>query len=488
MQRILSERLPADHPHQRQAGARFALLTFAAINLLNFADRYVPSSVKHLLQEDLDLTDPQTSLPVTGMILVYMVFSMIFGWLADKDLVDRRLILAGAIAFWSLATAVAGIAQDLVQLVFFRSLVGVGEAAYMAIAPAMISDFYPPAERNIAFTVFNLAMPLGGALGYGLGATLGGAFSWRVAFLAVGAPGLFVSGLVLFVNNPQRGISDGPLDPEKPVAKEGTLLQDVWQIISNPAYAFATAGMVTTSFAVGGFADWYGELLKRRTDVTVSSAGLVLGAATAIGGIGGGLLGSKAAQHFETRWRSAYFVVPAIFMLPGAALACVAVNFVEMKYLASFSITLAEVFMFTYTAPLSTISISVIPAELRARSAGLQIFLSHVLGDVISPPIVGEISEATGSLQLAMQLPCVMVLVSGFWWFAGGRCLEPLPSFSGEPDEGQVSFASVLSADPADSEKSRESTCESSDVESTMSLPEDSSTLESLSVEDESSD
>ena len=50
----------------RQPGARAALITLTAINFLNFADRYVPSAVKSLIQEDLGLSDFQTSLPSTG--------------------------------------------------------------------------------------------------------------------------------------------------------------------------------------------------------------------------------------------------------------------------------------------------------------------------------------------------------------------------------------------------------------------------------------
>ena len=50
----------------RQPGARAALITLTAINFLNFADRYVPSAVKSLIQEDLRLSDFQTSLPSTG--------------------------------------------------------------------------------------------------------------------------------------------------------------------------------------------------------------------------------------------------------------------------------------------------------------------------------------------------------------------------------------------------------------------------------------
>ena len=52
----------------------------------------------------------------------------------------------------------------------------------------MISDFYPYIERNVAYGIYYLAVPVGAALGYGITAALGTAFSWRVAFFAIGIP------------------------------------------------------------------------------------------------------------------------------------------------------------------------------------------------------------------------------------------------------------------------------------------------------------
>lgn len=57
--------------------------------------------------------------------MVYMVASVGFGVWTDRGTVDRRALLVGGIAFWSLATALAGLATNLPQLVLCRSLVRV---------------------------------------------------------------------------------------------------------------------------------------------------------------------------------------------------------------------------------------------------------------------------------------------------------------------------------------------------------------------------
>lgn len=61
-----SDRRREGYAGRRQPGARTAILTLTAINFLNFADRYVPSAVKSLIQEDLQISDLGTSLPNTG--------------------------------------------------------------------------------------------------------------------------------------------------------------------------------------------------------------------------------------------------------------------------------------------------------------------------------------------------------------------------------------------------------------------------------------
>lgn len=77
----------------------------------------MPSAVKDLIKQDLKLTDAQTSYPLTGMILVYMIFSPLFGWISDHRIIGRRPLLTAAVVFWSAATALAALSNNLASLV-----------------------------------------------------------------------------------------------------------------------------------------------------------------------------------------------------------------------------------------------------------------------------------------------------------------------------------------------------------------------------------
>jgi len=469
---LLGKSLCQEFSGTRQAGARRALITLSAINLLNFADRYVPSAVKSLIQDDLGLSDFETSLPSTGMVVMYMIFAVIFGVLSDKQIIDRRVIIFGAIIFWSVATTLAGLAQNIVQLVAIRSLVGVGEAAYGTIAPPMLSDFYPSKERNVVYGIYYLAIPLGGALGFAIGAVIGSALGWRDAFYIIGFPGLIAAFYVLKINNPYQGVHDDKVDDKVgnrsksdsvessnevfksiPVDDENQLINsingsgrksfgetkkkskadsqwwidtkvavgDLMQILSNKHFIFAMLGQAANNFALGGLADWYATfLLRYAPGATLSSAGLVTGAATIIGGIGGNILGAKVADYYlHKNVKSAYFLIPALFTIPATVFFMLAINVTSSYALMSFFIVVGEIFVWTQLAPISAISISVIPPHLRARSCGVLIFAQHIIGDIISPPIIGAISDSTGSLKTGLQCTWIAVIVSGMWWFIG---------------------------------------------------------------------
>lgn len=414
-------------------------MTLAVINILNFTDRYIPKAVLPLFQKELDLTDNQVTLPESAMVVVFMICAAAFGVLADKEVADRRVILAGGVALWSAATGLAGLANSFWQLLFFRSLVGAGEAAFATVSSPVLSDFYPKKERNAAFTVIGVAMPLGGALGFVVGGFTGSTIGWRGSFLVCGLPGLLAALTVLFLHDPPKGANDeyqrvadsstnGADAPRK--NGSGGLLADVLAIVTNRHWLLASLGWVSCNFAMGGYACWYETYLTRYKLTDDKTANLILGAATFFAGIGGTLLGAKTADYAVSRkggTDSDYLLVSAVFALPAAMFGALSISTLLEGTAAIFTvILLAEIFFFTSTAPISTVSMNVIPVHLRSRSAALQVLLTHILGDVISPPIVGALSQRLGSLRQAMQVLWIVSLLSGTWWFIGFRFLPKL--------------------------------------------------------------
>src|SRR3989442_10624217 len=109
---------------------------------------------------------------------------------------------------WSVETAETGLAGNFVQMLLARSCVGVGEAAYATISPALLSDYFPRAQRGRVFAIFYVAIPVGIAVGYLLGGLIEPLLGWRAAFYAVGLPGIALALLALTAPDPPRGVSD----------------------------------------------------------------------------------------------------------------------------------------------------------------------------------------------------------------------------------------------------------------------------------------
>ena len=397
------------------SGAQFAVIVLTAMNLLNYIDRYVPSAVKDLFKKDLGFTDVQTSLPLTAFVIVYMLTSPLFGSLADRW--SRKALIAAGVALWSLATAGAALATGFVSFMIARSLVGVGEAAYATISPSLISDYYPPDRRNRILTFFYVAIPVGAALGFTIGGLVGHAYGWRTAFLVCGLPGLLAAGLVLLIKEPQRG----GLDPH-PVREVPSWPEALRVLRRTAPYLFAVAGYVAVTWAGGGMADWFPTFLSRYRGMNTAEAGSLTGTATVVGGLAGTLVGGLLADWLKRKTRSPYLALSCLSMIPAAGFALLALT-AHGKLTIGLGILLAQFFMWFYNGPINTIIVNSVSAGMRARAVSLSILSIHLLGDAISPTIIGEISDRSGNLMNGMVLIPVMMLLGAAIWGTGWRRL-----------------------------------------------------------------
>ncbi|MCA3011393.1 MAG: MFS transporter [Myxococcaceae bacterium] len=401
-------------------GAGFALIVLTAMNLLNYVDRWVPSAVKALFKKDLDLTDAETSWPLTAFVFVYMLASPVFGALAETK--NRRVLIAIGVAAWSIATAAAGLAQGFWSLLLTRALVGVGEAAYATLAPSLLADFYPPEKRNRAFTVFYVAIPVGSALGFAVGGLLGAHWGWRAAFYAVGLPGLAVAALALLMKDPVRGAFDDV------APREVSFPQALSLLARNPVYVVTVAGYTLVTFATGGIGDWFAEFLHRVRGMDLDSAALAIGASAVVGGLLGTSVGGLAAEWATTRTRHPYLAVSGLFMLPATALVTVALFAVERPPAIIGLIVAAQIFVWAYNAPVNALLVNSVEPSLRARAFGISILCIHALGDAISPPVIGLLSDSTGDLLGALTIVPVTLGLGALVWLCGWRLLRAPPA------------------------------------------------------------
>jgi MFS transporter, Spinster family, sphingosine-1-phosphate transporter len=405
--------------------ATLTVAVFTALQLLNFIDRYAPSAVKDLFKADLSLTDQQTGLVFSAFVLVYMVACPVFGTLAERG--NRPRLLALGVAGWSLATAGAAFANDFASLMVARALVGIGEAAFITISPTMIADLYAPEKRNRILTIINAATPIGVAIGFSLAGLFGQWWGWRTAFVVVGLPGLLLAVVALWLPDPMRGrFDEDDANGRTPPAWSGVLKG----VSANRRYLFATAGYIAMTFALGGIGDWVPTLLSRERGFSLGEAGTVAGLSVVVGGLIGTVVGGALSEVLRGKVREPLFVVCGVSCVPGALLAAWAVLIARGPTEIAVALALAQVFLWMFNGPVNALVVNALDAGVRARGFGLALLLTHLLGDVISPPIIGRVASATGSVAQGIVVALVAAVLAGVVWLVGALSVSSRPASS----------------------------------------------------------
>jgi MFS family permease len=305
-----------------------------------------------------------------------------------------------------------------------RVVVGIGEASYATLAPTIIDDLAAPEKKNRWLAVFYVAIPVGSALGYLIGGMLEHAFGWRSAFFIAGGPGLVLALLALLIDEPNRTVpsSDGRAGNERSAGKTTTnALVTGARLMRLPLYRDAVIGYTAQTFAVGGFAAWAPKYLYRNLGLDLPTADYWFGLVLVVAGLFATFVGGQLADRFPGADRPrASLRVCAIttgLSVPLAALCLVASSPVGF-FLA---IAAAEFAIFLSTSPINAVILQSVPTELRASAMAASIFAIHLLGDMISPPMIGGISDASSLRAAMIVLPIALAIATLVWWRQSGQ-------------------------------------------------------------------
>jgi MFS family permease len=387
---------------------------------LNYIDRYVVASVFEPIKRELHFSDGELGWVLSVFMVAYAITSPAFGRLGD--LFRRKYLIAAGVGLWSFATAGAGLARSFWQMFIPRAFVGVGEASYATLAPAMIADYYEPKRRGYALAIFYAAIPAGSALGFVLGGQLAHHFGWRIAFCVVGLPGALFALLALTIREPERGASEEASASER--SAPPALLATYKMLWENSTYVFVTVGFIAYTFALGGLVGWTPAFLERYDGMTTVRANDIFGALTVAAGITGTLAGGFLGDYLLRYTKNAYLWLSGLSMLAGAPVTVLALASREPTIFLP-AIFLAEFFLFLNTGPLNAVVVGCVAAEIRATAMAVNILFIHALGDAISPPIIGVLSDHFGLFRATMIAPAMMLAAGGVLLYA--KRFEPLP-------------------------------------------------------------
>jgi MFS family permease len=417
-------------PWLHSAGWGLAILSF--INLFNYLDRYLVSAlVERLKHSDLALSDAELGALMSGFLAVYTLTAPVFGALGDRR--ARPRLIAFGVACWSVATALSGLAGSYISLLAARAAVGIGEAAYGTIAPSLLSDYFPQAQRGRAMAVFFCAIPVGSAFGYIVGGVMGAHFGWRSAFFVAGIPGLALALLCLKLQDPPRGAQDldvaaAPTStaPTAATASIGSATKATYRLlIANKPYVFTVLGYAAYTFALGGLAYWIPAFLERVRGISPEKSTLQFGKIVVVTGLLGTFVGGWLGDYCAKYSRQAYLVVSATATLLAAPFVWFALTTPSpTTYLVC--MVMGQLLMFLSTGPINASIVNLVLPTQRASAIALEVFVIHLLGDCISPYLIGALSDVY-SLGEAVKIVPLAVLLAGILWAWAARAQARAP-------------------------------------------------------------
>lgn len=375
------------------AGRRYALVVLTVAYMFNFIDRTILSILLPAIRDEFRVGDAVLGfLAGPAFALFYVTLGVPIARLADR--VNRRNLIALAVATWSAMTALSGIAANVWQLALARIGVGIGEAGGNPPAHSIIADLYPPERRSAAMGFYTLGISAGIMLAYLGGGWVVQNVGWREAFYIVGLPGLVVALVVRFtISEPVRGASESRSDSGAMPALSvvlGFLLQ-------RRSFLHMAVGAGLSSFVGYSVVSFLPSFIHRSFAVDVATLGVWLGLIYGLAGGFGFYMGGFFCDRLGRRGhrRSLAFIAFAIsattlfyaamFLAPSAR-ACLILSVVPIAT-SSF-----------YLAPVLALTQGLVSLRMRAVAASIFILVINSIGLALGPWLTGIASDALESV------------------------------------------------------------------------------------------
>jgi predicted MFS family arabinose efflux permease len=387
---------------------RVVVLLLMTAYTFNAMDRSIISIVSQSMKLDLKLTDTQLGLlGGTAFAVLYACGGIPIARLAERF--SRVNIITAALIVWSTLTSLCAAALGFSQLLLIRAGVGVAEAGCSPPAHSLISDYFAPARRSSALSIYSCGISLGYLLAAVGGGYVAQHWGWRAACAMVGLPGLAIAVLIkVFIQEPPRGYSEpsntapGNTDraalPPLSLKSEWLELRAVAKaLLADRPVLHMLLGVNIGAFAAYGFYAFVPPFFSRVFDLDYATigvlAGLAGGVAVGIGIIVGGFVADALASR-DLRW---YALVPALGGLIAAPFYLLAVLQPDWRW-ATALLAIAGLFQYASLGPTFGVVQNVVGQRRRATATALLYICLNVFalggGPVFTGWIIDRFAEA----------------------------------------------------------------------------------------------
>jgi MFS family permease len=380
--------------------------------MFDYMDRMIIVSLFPFLKQDMGLTDAQCGLLISSVYWSILIFSFPVSILVDRW--SRTKSISIMAAFWSMATLACAFTKTFPQLLITRTAIGIGEAGYAPGGTAMLSANFPKEKRARILGFWNASIPLGSALGIGIGGFVAHNFGWRHAFGLVAVPGIILAIIFYFVKDyktiqltkkSKTGLETKMqfIDMARQFTHNKTLLCN--------NIAFTLNVFITTSLLT-----WLPTYFHRFNNLAMDKASMKASSIMVLAIIGAPLGGFLSDMWMKKR-ENARLLFPALSSILTGILLFIAFGFLQgsVQYIVLLFIGITAV---AFVPSGVAVTQDVVHPGLCAVSLSLNIIIQHLFGSSLAPIVIGQISDTYG-LDKALTILPIFALVAGVILFIG---------------------------------------------------------------------
>jgi MFS family permease len=400
---------PATNPDDFQTGgwrAHWILIVCSLLYMVNYMDRVVIPVVQEMIKREMMLTDTQLGLVQTIFLLATGLLSFPIGFLIDRWSRTKSMGIFGLI--WSVFTTVTGLATSFIGLIIPRVIVGVGKAGFGPGGTAIVTAAYPREKHGMVMGIFNLAMPLGMALGTVITGYIAASMGWRMPFFLFAGIGLIVS------------ISAFTMKDYTTLSKEiafslGGLFRSIWEVIKTPTMRWFLPGYGLLNLTVQAQIAWMPTYFIRLFNWDTSQAGNLTSLFNLTAIIGAPVGGILADRWYKKDRRGRMWLAAIAAALCSITL-IVSIFFFHSNFAIGliFGLFFGALYM-AATASLSAASQNAVSTSHKGLTFGLTLFSMYFLGGAWSPMLVGVISDKLGGDASGLMWAMIMSACGGLF-------------------------------------------------------------------------
>lgn len=386
--------------------AVYVLIMMLLLYMMNIIDRYVASGLLERIKGDFQVSDSYMGFLVgPAFAIIYTLLALPLARLADRY--SRVKIIASGAVVWSCFTVLSGFTNTPATFALARLGVGVGEAAFFAPALSLLSDYFAPGRRALAFAVLNFGVSLGQVIGLVGGAMIADAYHWRVSFISLGLPGIALGILTLVtIAEPVRGRLDGVAMSEK-VYGFGESLR---ALFGKPSFSYMVAGTACGGFAGYGFGMWAPTLFARAFDLTLTDANTRYGVPSVIFALLGAVIIGAICDFLSRRDHRWPLRLAAIGVV-GSMVFMILMCFAPTPFWATMMTIPAGLLGGGWVIGVQTAIQDLLPARLRATGTAFWGFSLTFAGLALGVQLAGIMMDALAEIYGAQSIRYALAII-----------------------------------------------------------------------------